>query len=110
MYVSYQPQITKFCKHSETSTHNRLYQHYKQCVLYLPPRYSSPEAVSPLALDWPVPTVQRLWFGSGLEDKQRRLRAFLCVMGADNPLMLQTSHVPQHLLLMATVLRSAGAV
>ena len=60
--------------------------------------------VTPLALDWPVPTVQRLWFESqnreiktvffyrfatGVEDKQRRLRAFLSVMGADNPLMLQ---------------------
>ena len=61
--------------------------------------------VTPLALDWPVPTVQRLWFGklavedksytfllrfaTGVEDKQRRLRAFLSVMGADNPLMLQ---------------------
>ena len=64
------------------------------------------DLVTPLALDWPVPTVQRLWFGkigrmetkfctflrrfaTGVEDKQRRLRAFLSVMGADNPLMLQ---------------------
>ena len=68
-------------------------------------RYLAPDAVTPLALEWPVPTVQRLWFGAAPEDKQRRLRAFLSVMGADNPLMLQTSHVPQHLLLMATVLR-----
>ena len=28
-------------------------------------------------------------FATGVEDKQRRLRAFLSVMGADNPLMLQ---------------------
>merc|ERR1719357_169208 len=68
-------------------------------------RYQEPDPVSPLMLDWSVPTVQRLWFATGLEDKQRRLRAYLSCMGADNPLMLQTSHVPQHLLLMATVLR-----
>jgi len=68
-------------------------------------RYMQADMVTPLALDWPVPTVQRLWFATGVEDKQRRLRAFLSVMGADNPLMLQTAHVPQHLLLMATVLR-----
>merc|ERR1719192_914556 len=68
-------------------------------------RYAKADLVAPLALDWPVPTVQRLWFGTAVEDKQRRLRAFLSLMGADNPLMLQTSHVPQHLLLMATVLR-----
>merc|ERR1719341_1692574 len=68
-------------------------------------RYMQADMVTPLALDWPVPTVQRLWFAAGVEDKQRRLRAFLSVMGADNPLMLQTSYVPQHLLLMATVLR-----
>ena len=30
-----------------------------------------------------------LRFGTAVEDKQRRLRAFLSLMGADNPLMLQ---------------------
>ena len=73
--------------------------------------------VTPLALDWPVPTVQRLWFESqsretekskqfffyrfatGVEDKQRRLRAFLSVMGADNPLMLQVQTEEHNLLL-----------
>ena len=68
-------------------------------------KYQQAELVSPTCLSWSVPTVQRLWFGTGLEDKQRRLRAFLSVMSSDSPLMLQTNHVPQHLLLMATVLR-----
>merc|ERR1719427_955080 len=68
-------------------------------------RYQQAELVTPVSLAWPVPTVQRLWFGTGLEDKQRRLRAFLSVMSSDSPLMLQTNHVPQHLLLMASVLR-----
>ena len=67
--------------------------------------YQQLEAVSPLPLSWPVPTVQRLWFGTGLEDKQKRLRSFLSVMSSDSPLMLSPSHVPQHLLLSGTVLR-----
>ena len=32
-----------------------------------------------------------LRFGTAAEDKQRRLRAFLSLMGADNPLMLQVN-------------------
>ena len=70
-------------------------------------RYQEPHPVTPLPLSpaWPVPTIQRLWFGSGLEDKQRRLRSFLSVMSSDCPLMLNTSHVPQHLLMMGCILR-----
>jgi len=68
-------------------------------------KFQQPELVVPSTLSWPVPTVQRLWFGTGLEDKQRRLRAYLSIMSSDSHLMLQTNHVPQHLLLMASVLR-----
>ena len=68
-------------------------------------RYQEPDTVSPLPLSWSVPTVQRLWFGTTVEDKQKRLRAFLAVMSSDTAMMLNTSHVPQHLLLMASVLR-----
>lgn len=67
--------------------------------------YHQPDCLSPLPLSWPVPTLQRLWFGTGIEDKQRRLRSFLSVMSSDSPMMLSTSHVPQHLLLMGCVLR-----
>ena len=68
-------------------------------------KYQEPDPVTPLSLSWPVPTVQRLWFGTSIEDKQKRLRAFLTVMSSDTPMMLSTNHVPQHLLLMASVLR-----
>ena len=68
-------------------------------------RYQEPDHVSPLELSWAVPTIQRLWFGSAVEDKQKRLRAFLTVMSSDTPLILSTHHVPQHLLMMASVLR-----
>ncbi|CAH0627072.1 unnamed protein product [Chrysodeixis includens] len=65
----------------------------------------SPEIVPGVVLDWPVPTVQRLWFGTAQDDKCRRMRAFLSCMRSDTPLMLNTSYVPQHLLILATVLR-----
>ncbi|GBP04281.1 Constitutive coactivator of PPAR-gamma-like protein 1 homolog [Eumeta japonica] len=39
------------------------------------------------------------------DDKGRRMRAFLSCMRSDTPLMLNTSYVPQHLLILATVLR-----
>ncbi|XP_045446180.1 constitutive coactivator of PPAR-gamma-like protein 1 [Melitaea cinxia] len=65
----------------------------------------NPEIVPGIVLDWPVPTVQRLWFGTAQDDKCRRMRAFLSCMRSDTPLMLNTSYVPQHLLILATVLR-----
>lgn len=67
--------------------------------------YRTADVVDATPINWAVPTVQRLWFGSVVDDKKRRLRAFLSCMRSDSPLMLHTSHVPQHLLIMATVLR-----
>lgn len=56
-------------------------------------------------LPWAVPTLQRLWFGPSLDDKRRRMRAFLSCMHSDVPIILNTSYVPQHMLPLATVLR-----
>jgi hypothetical protein len=67
--------------------------------------FSKPESVSAQCLNWAVPTVQRLWFGTNFEDKQRRMRAFLTVMRSDSQLMLNRGYVPQHMLVMACVLR-----
>lgn len=67
--------------------------------------YKRSEAVPAVQLPWAVPTIQRLWFGTLLEDKQRRMKAFLTVMRSDNPLMLNRDYVPQHMLVLATVLR-----
>ncbi|XP_063992108.1 constitutive coactivator of PPAR-gamma-like protein 1 homolog isoform X3 [Diachasmimorpha longicaudata] len=73
--------------------------------------YQTPEYVKAEQIGWGVPTIQRLWFGSrghhstGIDDKRRRLRAFLTCMKSDTPLMLNISYVPQHLLVMACVLR-----
>ena len=66
------------------------------------------ELVHGTTLDWSsqVPTVKRLWLGQLVEDKNRRLRAFLSCMGGDySPLLLNTSYVPQHLLILCCVLR-----
>ncbi|XP_006619417.1 constitutive coactivator of PPAR-gamma-like protein 1 [Apis dorsata] len=67
--------------------------------------YLTPESVKAEQIGWGVPTIQRLWFGTGIDDKRRRLRGFLTCMKSDTPLMLNTSYVPQHLLVMACVLR-----
>ncbi|XP_031829961.2 constitutive coactivator of PPAR-gamma-like protein 1 homolog [Nomia melanderi] len=67
--------------------------------------YQTPESVKAEQIGWGVPTIQRLWFGTGIDDKRRRLRGFLTCMRSDTPLMLNTTYVPQHLLVMACVLR-----
>ncbi|XP_042225135.1 constitutive coactivator of PPAR-gamma-like protein 1 isoform X7 [Homarus americanus] len=66
--------------------------------------------VNKIDLGWKSPMVvmetsryYKPW--SVIDDKKRRLRAFLSCMRSDSPLMLYTSNVPQHLLIMATVLR-----
>lgn len=68
-------------------------------------QYKKPEPVKASLLPWAVPTIQRLWFGTAFEDKQRRMKAFLTVMRSDSPLMLNRGYVPQHMLTMACVLR-----
>ncbi|KAL7024163.1 hypothetical protein ACKWTF_012928 [Chironomus riparius] len=67
--------------------------------------YKKPEEVYAVQLPWAVPTIQRLWFGTTFEDKHRRMRAFLTIMRSDAPLMLNRNYVPQHMLVMACVLR-----
>lgn len=67
--------------------------------------YKKPDLVVATSLQWAVPTVQRLWFGLAMEDKQRRIRAFLSIMRSDSSLMLNRGYVPQHMLVLACVLR-----
>jgi hypothetical protein len=57
------------------------------------------------ALEWKCPSIHRLWLGQAIEDKNRRLRAFLSCLLSDSSMMLNTSYVPQHLLIMCCVLR-----
>ncbi len=68
--------------------------------------YDVPDVVEAKEIGWSVPTLQRLWFGSSVEDKQKRLRAFLTAMRCDDcPLLLTQASVPQHMLILACVLR-----
>lgn len=67
--------------------------------------YKKPDKVYAIQLPWAVPTIQRLWFGTTYDDKHRRMRAFLTVMRSDSPLMLNRNYVPQHMIVLACVLR-----
>lgn len=67
--------------------------------------YSKPEEVKAEPLPWAVPTLHRLWFGPAMDDKRRRMRALLSCLNSDSPLILNTAYVPQHMLIMACVLR-----
>ena len=68
--------------------------------------YENPYVQECKELKWPVPTVQRLWFGSTVEDKQKRLHAFLsCMRCDDNKSLLVQANVPQPMLMLACVLR-----
>ncbi|XP_060533756.1 constitutive coactivator of PPAR-gamma-like protein 1 [Cylas formicarius] len=67
--------------------------------------YQFPEEIRAEPLPWAVPTLQRLWFGPSVDDKRRRMRAFLSCLNSDTPLILNTAYVPQHMLIMACVLR-----
>ncbi|KAH9504768.1 hypothetical protein Btru_061924 [Bulinus truncatus] len=63
------------------------------------------EVVTARPVEWKTPSVQRMWLGQQDGDKDRRIRAFLTIMMSDTSLMLNTNYVPQHLLVMCTVLR-----
>merc|ERR1711974_371829 len=70
--------------------------------------YEKPKCVDAQELRWAVSTVQRLWFGSTVEDKQKRLHAFMSIMRCDGTAadaLLVHANVPQPMLLMACVLR-----
>ncbi|KAK3691038.1 hypothetical protein RRG08_049343 [Elysia crispata] len=63
------------------------------------------EMVTVRPVEWKVPSVQRMWLGHQDGDKDRRIRAFLTMMWSDTNLMMNTNYVPQHLLVMCSVLR-----
>ncbi|EHH60914.1 Protein FAM120C [Macaca fascicularis] len=66
----------------------------------------TPELVSALTFrEWTCPNLKKLWLGKAVEDKNRRMRAFLACMKSDTPSMLNPANVPTHLLLMCCVLR-----
>ena len=64
------------------------------------------EVIAAEPISWLAPGLHRMWLGQSNEDKDKRINAFLaCMRCYDTPLMLNTSHVPPHLLIMCCVLR-----
>ncbi|CAM4693393.1 unnamed protein product [Caretta caretta] len=78
----------------------------KEWAAYKGKSPQTPELVSALAFrEWTCPNLRKLWLGKAVEDKNRRMRAFLACLRADTPSMLNPANVPTHLLLMCCVLR-----
>ncbi|XP_008282955.1 constitutive coactivator of PPAR-gamma-like protein 1 homolog isoform X1 [Stegastes partitus] len=66
----------------------------------------TPELVEALPFrEWTCPNLKKLWLGKAVEDKNRRMRAFLACMRSDTPAMLNPAHVPTPLLVLCCVLR-----
>ncbi|XP_028680959.1 constitutive coactivator of PPAR-gamma-like protein 1 isoform X1 [Erpetoichthys calabaricus] len=66
----------------------------------------TPELVEALAFrEWTCPNLKKLWLGKAVEDKNRRMRAFLACMRSDTPAMLNPANVPTHLMVLCCVLR-----
>uniref|UniRef100_A0A8D0D420 Family with sequence similarity 120 member A n=1 Tax=Sander lucioperca TaxID=283035 RepID=A0A8D0D420_SANLU len=66
----------------------------------------TPELVEALPFrEWTCPNLKKLWLGKAVEDKNRRMRAFLACMRSDTPAMLNPGSVPTPLLVLCCVLR-----
>ncbi|MGH0173305.1 UNVERIFIED_CONTAM: hypothetical protein FKN15_065093 [Acipenser sinensis] len=66
----------------------------------------TPELVPALTFrEWTCPNLRKLWLGRAVEDKNRRMRAFLACLKSDSPGMLNPASIPTHLLLLCCVLR-----
>ncbi|XP_056293392.1 constitutive coactivator of PPAR-gamma-like protein 1 homolog isoform X2 [Pseudoliparis swirei] len=66
----------------------------------------TPELVEALSFrEWTCPNLKKLWLGKAVEDKNRRMRAFLACMRSDTPAMLNPAYVPTPLLVLCCVLR-----
>uniref|UniRef100_A0A4W4G5Z2 Family with sequence similarity 120A n=1 Tax=Electrophorus electricus TaxID=8005 RepID=A0A4W4G5Z2_ELEEL len=66
----------------------------------------TPELVEALAFrEWTCPNLKKLWLGKAVEDKNRRMRAFLACMRSDTPAMLNPANVPTPLMVLCCVLR-----
>ncbi|XP_069559298.1 constitutive coactivator of PPAR-gamma-like protein 1 homolog isoform X2 [Brachyistius frenatus] len=66
----------------------------------------TPELVEAVPFrEWTCPNLKKLWLGKAVEDKNRRMRAFLACMRSDTPAMLNPANVPTPLLVMCCVLR-----
>ncbi|XP_071349381.1 constitutive coactivator of PPAR-gamma-like protein 1 homolog isoform X2 [Trachinotus anak] len=66
----------------------------------------TPELVEALPFrEWTCPNLKKLWLGKAVEDKNRRMRAFLACLRSDTPAMLNPANIPTPLLVLCCVLR-----
>ncbi|XP_019942024.2 constitutive coactivator of PPAR-gamma-like protein 1 homolog isoform X1 [Paralichthys olivaceus] len=66
----------------------------------------TPELVEALPFrEWTCPNLKKLWLGKAVEDKNRRMRAFLACFRSDTPAMLNPANIPTPLLVLCCVLR-----
>ncbi|XP_042201449.1 constitutive coactivator of PPAR-gamma-like protein 1 homolog isoform X2 [Callorhinchus milii] len=78
----------------------------KEWAAYKGKSPQTPELVTGLIFrEWTCPNLRKLWLGKAVEDKNRRMRAFLACLKSDTPAMLNPANVPTHLLLLCCVLR-----
>ncbi|KAM8931129.1 constitutive coactivator of PPAR-gamma-like protein 1 isoform 2-T2 [Pelodytes ibericus] len=85
-------------------------EHYpviiKEWAAYKGKSPQTPELVEALAFrEWTCPNLKKLWLGKAVEDKNRRMRAYLACMRSDTPAMLNPAQVPTHLMVLCCVLR-----
>ncbi|XP_078517739.1 constitutive coactivator of PPAR-gamma-like protein 1 isoform X1 [Lissotriton helveticus] len=78
----------------------------KEWAAYKGKSPQTPELVEALAFrEWTCPNLKKLWLGKAVEDKNRRMRAFLACMRSDTPAMVNPANVPTHLMVLCCVLR-----
>ena len=77
----------------------------KEWCVYGGRRLNDPDLVEPMALDWDVPPVDKLWFSKGATADSNRLKAFLSCMMSNTPSMTQTVIVPKRLVILCCILR-----
>jgi len=77
----------------------------KEWCVYGGRRLNDPALVEPMALDWDVPPVGKLWFSKDATADSNILKAFLSCMMSYTPIMTQTATVPKRLVSLCCILR-----
>ena len=77
----------------------------KEWCVYGGKKLDQPDLVEPVSLEWDIPQLKHLWFGTQQIDNKNRLKAFLSCMQSDTPSMTDTIMVPQRLIIFCCVLR-----
>ncbi|XP_057297054.1 constitutive coactivator of PPAR-gamma-like protein 1 [Hydractinia symbiolongicarpus] len=77
----------------------------KEWCIYADQSLDKPDIVQAKGMNWGIPSLKKLWFGTDSEDNANRLKAFLSCMKSDTINMSNTAMVPQRLMLLCCVLR-----